>query len=105
MSTRAPSKRRSRLDDELSGRDEQNAVVAFQSSIAILERARLTQEIDAATAERLLLSLADVIDPPADAAAKTRPFTGDHAVDAQHDARRAAAARAARSVDDGEDGV
>jgi hypothetical protein len=51
-----------RLDDELSGRDEKNAVVAFQSSIAILERARLTQEIDVAAAERLLLSLADVVD-------------------------------------------
>ena len=64
-----------RLDDELSGRDEKNAVVAFQSSIAILERARLTQEIDAATAERLLLSLADVIDPSEPPAVKTRPFT------------------------------
>jgi hypothetical protein len=63
-----------RLSEELSGRDERNAVVAFQSSIAILERARLAQEIDAATAEKLLLSLADVIDPPADAAGKTRPF-------------------------------
>lgn len=63
-----------RLGDGLSGRDEKNAVVAFQSSIAILERARLTQEIDAATAERLLLSLADVIDPPG-AAIRTRTFT------------------------------
>ena len=63
-----------RLSDELSGRDERNAVIAYQSSIAILARARLTQQIDPATAERLLLSLADVIDPPADAASKTRPF-------------------------------
>ena len=61
-----------RLSDELSGRDERNAVVAFQSTLAILERARLTQEIDAAAAEKLLLSLADVIDPPADV--KARPF-------------------------------
>jgi len=61
------------LSDELSGRDERNAVVAFQSALAVLERARLTQEVDAAAAEKLLLSLADVIDPPA-AAARTRPF-------------------------------
>jgi hypothetical protein len=63
-----------RLSDELSGRDERNAVVAFQSSLAILERARLTQEIDAAAAEKLLLSLSAVIDPPADTAGKSRPF-------------------------------
>ena len=62
-----------RLSDDLAGRDERNAVVAFQSSLAILERARLTQQIDAAAAETLLLSLADVIDPPADAAGKARP--------------------------------
>jgi hypothetical protein len=64
-----------RLDDELSGRDEKHAVVAFQSSIAILERARMTQQIDTAAAERLLLSLADVVDGPPAPAAKTRPFT------------------------------
>jgi hypothetical protein len=58
-----------RLSDDLSGRDERNAVVAFQSSVAVLERARLTQQIDTATAERLLLSLADLVDPPPDAAA------------------------------------
>ncbi len=93
------------LDDELSGRDEKNAVVAFQSSIAILERARLTQEIDAATAEKLLLSLADVIDPSERARHEDAAIHRDHALDAQHDARRAAAARPARRVDDGEDGV
>ena len=65
----------SHLDDELSGRDEKHAVVAFQSMIAILERARLTQQIEVPETERLLLSLADVIDPPGDAASKTRPFT------------------------------
>lgn len=63
-----------RLDEDLSGKDEKNAVVAFQSALAILERARLTQELDAAAAEKLLLSLADVIDPPAEAASRTRPF-------------------------------
>ena len=60
-----------RLGEELSGRDERNAVVAFQSALAILERARLTQQIEPAAAEKLLLSLADVIDPPA---GKARPF-------------------------------
>ncbi|MBY0493035.1 MAG: hypothetical protein K2Y23_02355 [Cyanobacteria bacterium] len=62
------------LDEELSGRDERNSVVAVQAAIAILERARLTEEIDTATAEKLLLSIADVIDPPGDAVSKTRPF-------------------------------
>jgi hypothetical protein len=64
-----------RLDHDLSGRDEKNAVVALQSAIAILERARLTQQIDAATAEMLLLSLADVVDPAVEPSSKTRPFT------------------------------
>jgi hypothetical protein len=64
-----------RLSDELSGRDERQAVIAYQASIAILERARLAQEIDAATAERLLVSIADAIDPPPGAASKTKPFT------------------------------
>jgi hypothetical protein len=83
------------LSDELSGRDERNAVVAFQSALAILERARLTQEIDRPPPRSLLLSLADVIDPP-----RTRrqgaAVRRDHAVDDHDDARRAAAARAAR---------
>ena len=55
-------------------------------------------------AETLLLSLADAVDPPV-AQRKTRPFTADHAVDADDAARRAAAAGAAGSVDGGEDGV
>ena len=63
------------LDDDLSGRDEKHAVTAYQSSIAILERARLAEEISVADAERLLLSLADVVDPPNDQKSKTRPFT------------------------------
>lgn len=66
-----------RVDDELSGRDERNAVVAFQFAIAVLERARYTDAIDLATVERLLTSLANAIDPPADAAKPKdgRPFT------------------------------
>jgi hypothetical protein len=61
-----------RIDDELSGRDERHAVIAFQSAIAILERARLARELDTAAAERLLLSLADTVDP--EGAAKPRQF-------------------------------
>ena len=48
--------------DELSGRDRRQALIVLQSAIAILERARATKAIDAATAERLLLSMADVVD-------------------------------------------
>ena len=53
-----------RLSDDLSGREEKQAVIAFQSAIAILERARITRGIDVATANRLVLSLADLVDPP-----------------------------------------
>jgi hypothetical protein len=63
-----------RLTDDLSGRDERHAVVALQSSIAILERARVTGSIDVATAEQLVLSLADAIDPPADTKRELRIF-------------------------------
>ena len=63
------------IDDHLSGRDEKHAVIAYQSSIAILERARLAEEITVADAERLLLSLAEVVDPPSEQRPKTRPFT------------------------------
>jgi hypothetical protein len=68
-----------RLDDDLSGRDERHAVIAFQSSLAILERARLTRAIDVATVDRLLLSLSDAVDSPAEAPAAgkartARPF-------------------------------
>lgn len=59
-----------RLDDDLSGRDEKNAVVIFQSAVAIMERARLTRAIEAETVDRLLLSLSDVVDPPAADATK-----------------------------------
>ena len=63
------------IDDDLSGRDERHAVVAMQASIAVIERARFWRAIDVATAERLLLSMADVIDPPSAAAANPRHFT------------------------------
>jgi hypothetical protein len=46
--------------DELGGRDRRHAVIVFQSSLAILERARATRSIDVNTAERMVLSLADV---------------------------------------------
>lgn len=52
-----------RLDDDLSGRDEKHAVIAFQASLVFIERARLTGSIDVATAETLVLSLANVVDP------------------------------------------
>ncbi|HWI20533.1 MAG TPA: hypothetical protein VNT81_22410 [Vicinamibacterales bacterium] len=66
-----------RLDDDLSGRDERNGVIALQSAITFVERARFAQAIDVATAERLLLAMADAIDPPADAPKQKggRPFT------------------------------
>lgn len=63
-----------RLDDDLSGKDEQHAVVAFQSALAVLERARFTGSIDVATAEKLVLSIANVVDPPADAKRELRLF-------------------------------
>ena len=47
--------------DELSGRDERHAVVAYQSALAILERARITRALDVAAAERLVLDLADTV--------------------------------------------
>ena len=53
-----------RLNDDLSGRDERNAVIAFQASLVFIERARVTESIDVATAETLVLSLANVVDPP-----------------------------------------
>jgi len=53
-----------RLGDDLSGRDEKHAVVALQASLAILERARITRSIDVPTADRLVLALADLADPP-----------------------------------------
>lgn len=44
------------------GREQKQATVALQSSLAIIERARVSRAIDAATAERLVLSLAEAVD-------------------------------------------
>jgi hypothetical protein len=44
------------------GREQRNSLTAFQGALAIIERARITRAIDAATAERLVLSLADAVD-------------------------------------------
>lgn len=63
-----------RLDDELSGRDERLAVIAFQAGLALIERARFTGAIDVAAAETLVLSLANVVDPPAGARRELRLF-------------------------------
>lgn len=46
--------------DELPGRNRRHAVIAFQSAVAIIERARAARSIDVSTADRVLLSLADV---------------------------------------------
>jgi hypothetical protein len=46
--------------DQLSGRDRRHAAIAFQASLAILERARLWRSLDVMTAERMVLALADV---------------------------------------------
>ena len=54
--------------DELSGRDRKYSVIAFQVSIALLERARLARAIDVAAAERMILALADVVDADKDPA-------------------------------------
>jgi hypothetical protein len=64
-----------RLAEDLSGKDEKNAVIAFQASIALIERARFTDSIDVATAGKLLLSLAEVVDPPNDPKRDTHIFS------------------------------
>ena len=56
--------------DERRGREQQQSLVTLQAALAIIERARLSRAIDAPTAERLVLSLADAVDrntptPPA----------------------------------------
>ena len=50
-----------RLDD-LSGRDRKHSVIAFQVSIALLERARIARAIDVPAAERMVLALADFVE-------------------------------------------
>lgn len=65
-----------RIDEELSGRDARNAVVAFQAALAIVERARLTHELAVDASERLVLSLSDAVDPEAPPGKRaTSPFT------------------------------
>jgi hypothetical protein len=48
--------------DELSGRDRKLGVIAFQASVALLERARVARALDVAAAERTLLALADLVE-------------------------------------------
>ena len=48
--------------DELAGRNRRHAVIAFQAAVAILERARAGRGVDVSTADRVLLSLADVVE-------------------------------------------
>ena len=50
-----------RIEDR-PGREQRNSLTAFQGALAIIERARVTRAIDAATAERLVVSLADAVD-------------------------------------------
>ena len=52
-----------RIDEELSGRAERQGVIAFQSALAIIERARLLRAIDGPKAESLIVGLADIVDP------------------------------------------
>jgi hypothetical protein len=61
------------IDDELSGRDEKHAVVAFQAALAILERARVTEGIAMPVAQQLVLSLADLV-APLEGTPPSRPF-------------------------------
>jgi hypothetical protein len=61
------------LDEELSGRDERHAVVAFQAALAIIERARVTHALDEAAAEKLIVSLSDLV-APLDGTPPSRPF-------------------------------
>jgi hypothetical protein len=46
--------------DELSGRDRKHSIIAFQSALALLARARATHAISVPVAEQRLLALADV---------------------------------------------
>jgi hypothetical protein len=48
--------------DSRPGREAQDAVIALQAALAIVERARMMRTIDLATAEHLVLSLADAVD-------------------------------------------
>jgi len=48
--------------DERPGREQRNSLTALQGALAIIEHARVSRAIDAATAERLVLTLADAVD-------------------------------------------
>ncbi len=50
-----------RLDDR-PGREHKHDLIAFQGALAIVERARVSRAITAATAEQLVVSLADAVD-------------------------------------------
>jgi hypothetical protein len=50
-----------RVDDR-PGRERQLNLIAIQGALALVERARMSQAISAATAEQLVLSLADTVD-------------------------------------------
>lgn len=50
-----------RIDDR-PGREQRLSLTAFQGALAIVERARVSRAISAATAEQLILSLADAVD-------------------------------------------
>jgi hypothetical protein len=48
--------------DERSGRERKHDIIAFQASLAILERARLARAIDVPAAERMVLALTDIVE-------------------------------------------
>ena len=97
-STRAPSKRRGGSTTSCRAATSSTRSIAFQSSLAILERARLTQrDRRAPPRSGCVLSLADVVDPPATSDTQDAAVHRHHAVDDHDAARRAAAAGAARS--------
>lgn len=48
--------------DALPGRDRKHSIIAFQSALAILERARVMRAIDVPAAERMVLALTDIAD-------------------------------------------
>ena len=48
--------------DERPGREQRDSLTALQGALAIIEHARVSRAIDVATAERLVLTLADAVD-------------------------------------------
>jgi hypothetical protein len=67
--------------DELSGRDRKHGVIAFQASIALLERARIARAIDVAAAETTLLALADFVENEKDPAQALPRWMVTHLID------------------------